>query len=109
VSEALSSTRLVTKDAPTVDVVVAGSKAFLAKRFTREVLPTPGGSVSVLDGAVGGRWEDYLFTLRTQHNNLGFQRRTHGAGENRIMIQRDWTEERRGARFVGRSYRSLQR
>lgn len=41
VSEVVSRTRLVTKDAPTVEVILAGSKAFLTYRFTREVLPTP--------------------------------------------------------------------
>jgi hypothetical protein len=36
-----STTRLVTKDAPTVLVVLAGENAFFTKRWTSEVLPTP--------------------------------------------------------------------
>ena len=40
-SESESMTRLVMKLAPTVDVTLAGLKAPLQYRMTREVLPTP--------------------------------------------------------------------
>lgn len=37
----MSTTRFVRKDAPTVDVVVGGAKAFLMYLCTRDVFPTP--------------------------------------------------------------------
>ncbi|KAH8645253.1 hypothetical protein IG631_02717 [Alternaria alternata] len=37
----MSTTLLVKKDAPTVDCVVGGVKAFFTYRWTREVFPTP--------------------------------------------------------------------
>lgn len=41
-SEVLSNTRLVTKEAPTVEAVEDALKALRTYRWTREVLPTPG-------------------------------------------------------------------
>lgn len=41
VSVSVSTTLFVMNDAPTVEVVLAGSKAPLQYRVTREVLPTP--------------------------------------------------------------------
>lgn len=41
-SEVLSKTRLVTKEAPTVEAVEEALKALRTYRWTREVLPTPG-------------------------------------------------------------------
>jgi hypothetical protein len=37
----MSTTLFVRKEAPTVDCVVGGVKAFLTYRWTREVFPTP--------------------------------------------------------------------
>lgn len=44
-SEGVSRTRFVTKDAPTVEVVVDGLKELRTYRWTREVFPTPGSSL----------------------------------------------------------------
>ncbi len=40
-SEVLSNTRFVTKEAPTVEAVEEALKALRTYRWTREVLPTP--------------------------------------------------------------------
>lgn len=40
-SEVVSRTRFVMKEAPMVEVMDVGVKVFLTYRWTREVLPTP--------------------------------------------------------------------